>query len=1703
MSGCMEEGSLGSPADNSLENEEATLVQKYTDFNVLSPESIREGIARITVENFIETTDIDIITNIDIATSNDDAFSQLPIITREGGLSFYLEDGFNGDVDIWVSLSNNSDFIPIVRTISILPKLSIFNLNVTDTVYILEDQGSVSVLNFTGDSVDEQYGVVEVSTLRGDLFEDAPKLSLDGTLTFKVIEDFYGEIKLSSNLASSKHQMVDTLIQVSQVNDKPVFSVGEVPVTSNVIGEVTIQDFVSSIDPGAFNEAGQSIIQYASTVSNGQLFEVIPSVSVNGTLSYKPKIGAIGTSIVNITAVDDGGVLNGGENSSINKEFTIHINPSIHNLNAVSLLEVNEDAGPFIDIDFAEMPMYVDGSFVSPGDIGINTDEKYLKNFTNIPTINDKGKLTFNAASDFYGEVYFDLYFLSNPELMHRTKIDINAVNDKPAFSIHSDIDASNASGANSISDYITDIIVGPSNESMQGIDTFKVTNDNPDLFEIQPSISNDGGIVFTPKAGMVGLAKVFVVAKDDGGTINGGINVSDEHSSTINIVSSLYNLKIPTSVTIPEDDGLTIIEDFADLSSQIISTDIAIEVDNPSNFKVLPVLSKTGDLKFEIAADYNGSEGLSFTLEDEPGVVTNTTITIRPVNDAPSFKVTTQTSSSNAGGPISIEGYVKEFVVGPENENSQKISGFSIVNDNSSLFIIQPSISPAGTLTYTPKIGMVGNANLQVVATDDGGVVDDGIDKSVVFNTSIEIIASVFNLQVPSEIVSNEDIGIDVFEGFVNFPAGLSVEDINISAVTRSDFDIEPFISLNGGLSFKMTNNYYGFQEIEFSLVREPGVTIKSLLEVMPVNDRPSFTLPSSHKQIKNSTAVTVVNFIENIVVGPNNESSQSILEYVVDVSDDSLFSESPLISNNGTLTYKPAHGKVGKAVISVTTQDNGGQDRSGIDISSIVSSEIIIFAPEISDLSVSQTGLYIEDQGLVIEENFLTWEKSIDFSDIQFTYISDVNFLNPPVIADGGSLSFEASADEYGDIVVKFNLIYNPSVVISRTFTIKPVNDKPSFEVQSLHTTPQDTGIVSVDSWTSNEYIGPANESTQVFTQYVLTNDNPSLFTIQPVINASGTLFYESKPGSFGQAHVTAILHDNGGVLDFGVDKSSPLTFTLTVDPSFQVFTVDIGLNPKELAFEWVYTRTPSYFLLYSRSDITEEFLPLDSNYDGLIDAEDRINSGSTSVNAVIRVYSSDYLNNVEFSLFAFDASNEFMSRSEPVTISGIDHNDLIGVIQNFTEHSKEKFGSAIALSADNEWLAIGAEDEKSSQGSYGNPNIFSGSVNHGAVFVLKKDGSKAYKNHSYLKSLYPDTAINFGSEISISADGTTLVVGNKGNSNCGTGVNPVINSAEVCNFSGAIEVYELVGNTWVHRSFIKDHFSSSYAYFGSKVSISADGNYISVGHINDLGAGLGINPVVSEAATSSGAVYVYNKDVNNDWQLYAYLKPTDTGRYLSFGSDISFDNSNNLFVSQGRVNESTYQASLSKFSMGSSIILESYIELDFDSSAQLPTALDVSGDGNTFVIGSLQRSSLYGGVLVAQYHIDSGSWSQEYIETNQKNALFGIDVQITNDGERIFVGAYSAGTVGSGSEAQYVYGSPTGMVSFYDLNLSGSYDLGGSFAAKYPEENSYFSQHIEIDLNGTTIIVSNSGEDSDGHGVNPDNSDTTIDSGSINIY
>lgn len=134
----------------------------------------------------------------------------------------------------------------------------------------------------------------------------------------------------------------DMTIDVTWVNQTPSFSASN-PAATYGGAQVTISGW-ATFDPGATNEYGQTATYIVSNISNPSFFDVAPSVSADGTLTYTlaQSENPSGSATFELKVQDNGGVANGAQDTSAPVQFTISFQNPIQDPIRVNTTTDNE-----------------------------------------------------------------------------------------------------------------------------------------------------------------------------------------------------------------------------------------------------------------------------------------------------------------------------------------------------------------------------------------------------------------------------------------------------------------------------------------------------------------------------------------------------------------------------------------------------------------------------------------------------------------------------------------------------------------------------------------------------------------------------------------------------------------------------------------------------------------------------------------------------------------------------------------------------------------------------------------------------------------------------------------------------------------------------------------------------------------------------------------------------------------------------------------------------------------------------------------------------------------------------------------------------------------------------------------------------------------------------------------------------------------
>jgi len=626
---------------------------------------------------------------------------------------------------------------------------------------------------------------------------------------------------------------------------------------------------------------------------------------------------------------------------------------------------------------------------------------------------------------------------------------------------------------------------------------------------------------------------------------------------------------------------------------------------------------------------------------------------------------------------------------------------------------------------------------------------------------------------------------------------------------------------------------------------------------------------------------------------------------------------------------------------------------------------------------------------------------------------------------------------------------------------------------------------------------------------TYSIVTNDN-DLFVIDTQTGLLGFNTPITYDINNNQYSVT-ILADDGSF-------TAQQTITVTVTDVFDL-KYDIGL--KQLQFHWSAAPGTSYYKILQSGDAGSTFTEL----------PDSGNITSLNYNHSLALHLFDQAK-TWFKLQAYDSNNTIINESQAINMAaGLE--SAIGYIKSTFTRTGNHFGEEITISADGNTMVVGAPGENGSAGAI---HVFSN-----ATGAWKSQGSVNAPNN--------EADDRFGSAIAISANGNTMVVGAYGEDSSANGVNDatVGQTNNGALDAGAVYVFDRISNSeaFIFRDYIKASNSDAYDQFGRAIALSADGTILVVGAPREASAARGVNDTVVDQSNNSafeaGAAYVFSRNSTiASFVPQDYIKAPNSDASDWFGSAIGLSTDGNILVvgatkeaSAARgVNDTTLgQTDNSATNSGAVYMFsrasynESYTFMDYIKAPNSETddffgsAVALSADGNTLVVGAYGEDSAASGVndttlgqvdntasnSGAVYSLGRASNAeaftfQDYIKASNSETddYFGSAVAISADGNTLVVGAY-----GEDSAASSVNDTTLGQVDNSALNAGSVYVfiLASNAVAfiqkayvKAPNSEAFdqYGDAVALSNDGNTLFVGAPNEDSSASGIN----DSTVD-------
>ena len=361
-------------------------------------------------------------------------------------------------------------------------------------------------------------------------------------------------------------------------------------------------------------------------------------------------------------------------------------------------------------------------------------------------------------------------------------------------------------------------------------------------------------------------------------------------------------------------------------------------------------------------------------------------------------------------------------------------------------------------------------------------------------------------------------------------------------------------------------------------------------------------------------------------------------------------------------------------------------------------------------------------------------------------------------------------------------------------------------------------------------------------------------------------------------------------------------------------------------------------------------------------------------------------------------------------------------------------------------------------------------------------------------YFKASNPDVHSEFGTAISLSANGDIMAISAQFEDSNAKGVNGDQNN-DLAISSGAVYVFAFSNDRWVQEAYIKASNTDTLDSFGDDISLSSDGNTLAVSATSEQSAASGINGDQSDnSLNASGAVYVFERTGGN-WQQQAYIKASTPGEDDYFGVSISLSGDGNTLAvgsyqederAPGKVGNQfaavdsgavyVYQRSNNSWSQ------QSYLKALNDSYGRFGRVVSLSGDGNTLAISVFDNSPTSGGLFTSRgadfdtfygaVHVlarTNDTWQEQaFLKPSSVEDLdvFGYGLSLSADGNTLAAA------------------SSRSVVMFDRIN--GNWQEQAIVKASNVDQGFFFGRAVSLSADGLTLVFGVVGEESASAGL-----------------
>ncbi|KYZ05014.1 tandem-95 repeat protein [Vibrio parahaemolyticus] len=1020
-------------------------------------------------KNDVITTEEDTAVTIDVLVNDSDVEGDVLSIQSasvpseqgsvdivDGKLEFTPAENFNGEATITYIVTDGDLTDEAKVTVTVTP-VNDSPVAVDDTTSIQEDTAvTIDVLTNDTDVDGDKLSIESASVPK----EQGTVEMVDGKLVFTPAENFNGDAEITYTVTDGElTDEAKVTVTVNPVNDVPTIKVDAVESitedavnTDTVVATLTVRDTDTPEDQLTVSLENNSNGYFVLVGNDVKLTQAGVDAVNNDELNLKDlTISASVSDGVNPTASDSDSLIVNRVNDA----------PTVENVIAGQVLSEDFDT---YTIDLNEVFKDSDSSL----EFSVSGNDNIQISIVN-------GVATITPTADWNGK-----------ETIAFT------AKDPSGESISQTVNFTVAPVADIVADKATVVEDTPTFIKVLGNDTFegddKVvsldTNNGPANGTV--SVNPDGSVTYTPNENYHGADSFTYIVT------SGGVS----ESTTVNVDVTPVN-----DAPVAKDDIATTQEDTA-VTIDVLPNDTDVDGDKlsvesasvPKEQGTVEVVD--GKLVFTPAENFNGDAEITYTVTD--GALTDqakVTVTVNPVNDAPTIKV-------DAVGSITEDAVNTDTVVATltvrDTDTPEDQLTVSLENNSNGYFVLvgdEVKLTQAG-------VDAVNNDELNLKDLTISASVSDGVNPTA--NDSDSLIVNRVN---DAPTVENAIADQELSEDFATYTIDLndafkdSDSALNFSVSGNSNV----LVSIENGIAtISPTADWNGSETLTFTATDPSGESI---------SQRVDFTVASVADIVADKA--TVVEDTPTIIKVLGNDTFEGDGKVVSLDANNGPANGTVSVNPDGSVTYTPNDNYHGTDSFTYIVTSGGVSE----------STTVSVDVTPVNDAPVAKGDTAITDEDTPVTIDVLPNDTDIDGDKLSIQSASVPEAQGKVEIVDG-KLVFTPAENFNGHAEITYTVTDGELTDEAKvTVTVNPVNDAPTIKVDAVESITEDA----------------VNTDTVVATLTVRDTDtSEDQLTVSLENNSNGYFVLVGDEVKLTQAGVDAVNNDELNLKDLTISAS-----------------------------------------------------------------------------------------------------------------------------------------------------------------------------------------------------------------------------------------------------------------------------------------------------------------------------------------------------------------------------------------------------------------------------------------------------------------------------------------------------------------------------------------------------------------------------------